>query len=260
MKSTALIDRLPPSLGTPLGRWRRHYLDARRIRKLKRLRTRSTPTGYTLKSFDEYRCIFVHIPKCAGVSISHSLFGNLGAGHHTLATYQQVFTATEFEHWFKFAFVRNPWDRTLSAYRFLKRGGFHQGDRRWAEQYLGDCPDFPTFVRQRLRRPEILEWEHFRPQYPYLCDRDGRLRIDFVGRYERLEEDFRELCRQLGVERELERLNAAEGPRSGYHDHYDEDTRAIVAEVYAEDIRSLGYAFDPTQTNRANSSTPSNSR
>ena len=71
--------------------------------------------GYSYEPYDRYRCIFVHIPKAAGMSVCRSLFGNLAGGHATLADYQIIFARAEFERYFKFTFVRNPWDRFVSG-------------------------------------------------------------------------------------------------------------------------------------------------
>lgn len=90
---------------------------------LQHLRTIDTNDGYSLKPFDLYRCIFVHIPKAAGISMSRALFGNFAGNHKSVETYQRIFSKKEFNSYFKFTFVRNPWDRLFSAYIYLKRGG-----------------------------------------------------------------------------------------------------------------------------------------
>ncbi|MFP4354891.1 MAG: sulfotransferase family 2 domain-containing protein [Phycisphaerae bacterium] len=84
---------------------------------------------YTFYPFDKYRCIFVHIPKAAGVSVCQTLFGNLAGGHDTIEKYQKVFSWSDYKRYFKFTFVRNPWDRLASAYRFLRKGGSRSGMR-----------------------------------------------------------------------------------------------------------------------------------
>ena len=61
--------------------------------------------------FRKLQTIFVHIPKAAGISINKSLFNNLGGGHIPLINYQLIFPKEEFENYFKFTIVRNPWDR-----------------------------------------------------------------------------------------------------------------------------------------------------
>src|SRR3990172_11795505 len=55
-----------------------------------------SPRAYSLYSYIENKCIFVHIPKCAGVSISHALFGHLGGGHLSITAYQRIFNQKEF--------------------------------------------------------------------------------------------------------------------------------------------------------------------
>ena len=103
-----------------------------KFERLQQKRERLQDDGYTYKPYDDYRCIFVHIPKAAGMSICRSLFGNLAGGHATLSDYQIIFPRLEFESYFKFTFVRNPWDRVFSAYNFLKKGGATEFDRQWA--------------------------------------------------------------------------------------------------------------------------------
>lgn len=229
------------------ARYRTARRQARIVGKLQRLRHTVSPSGYTLQSFDRYRCIFVHIPKCAGVSVSRSLFGNLGAGHYPAATLQQVFGAACFESYFRFAFVRNPWDRLLSAYEFLQRGGFHAGDARWAQRHLARYGDFDAFVRGWVSERHVAEWIHFRPQADFLFLPDGDRGVDFIGRYEQLEQDFARVCRRLGIEAGLQQLNR--GRARDYRLAYDSETRAIVERVYRRDIDALGYDFDTGVSN-----------
>jgi hypothetical protein len=257
------LSELSSRLSDQYRQYRRGRREARRLRRLRRLRHGVSEAGYSLQQFDAYRCLFVHIPKCAGVSVCQSLFGNLGAGHHDLATYRKLFSAQEFESYFKFAFVRNPWDRLLSAYTFLQAGGFHAGDRRWARQELGRFADFDSFVTHWLDPDSARSWIHFRPQYEFICDADGRPGLDFIGRYERLAEDFSLICARLGIEAELQRLNIATS-RGDYRTAYSDTTRRIVAEVYSEDVAFFGYDFDnlspPPHQNSTNSRAPSSSR
>jgi hypothetical protein len=227
-----------------LRHYRRRRHEARIIRKLKQLRSATSPAGYTLKSFDEHQCIFVHIPKCAGVSVSKSLFGNLGAGHHGIATYQQIFSESEFNEYFKFTFTRNPWDRLVSAYLFLKQGGFNDKDRQWANRNLAPFKDFESFVRQWVNRENIHLWPHFRPQYEYLLTQDGVPAIDFVGRYENLEKDFIHVRERLGINSALLELNRSQNKTEDYRLHYcSETTKQIVADTYKEDIDFFKYDF-----------------
>jgi hypothetical protein len=211
--------------------------------RLQKLRT-ETEGDYSLRPFIDHKCVFVHIPKCAGSSISRSLFGNLGGGHTTARKYQIVFTKKEFAEYFKFAFVRNPWDRVVSAFLFLKKGGTGQTDQRWAEQNLSEYPDFDSFVRGWLNPVNARASWHFKPQYPYVSGRDGRLLIDFVGYFERLQEDYSFIRRTIRCGAPLIHLNQTRDRSKDFRQYYREETQQIVADVYREDIRIFGYGFE----------------
>jgi hypothetical protein len=176
--------------------------------------------------------------------VCQSLFGNLGAGHYRLMTFQNVFGQTDYEEYFKFAFVRNPWDRLLSAYFFLRQGGFNSADQRWAEQHLGGYRDFGAFVRDWVTPDNIRSWVHFRPQTDYLLGPDGVPDTDFIGRFENLESDFEQVCDRLGIHRRLTSFNVGSRGKRPYTDFYDAETRELVADVYRQDVIRLGYCFE----------------
>lgn len=229
---------------------RRHYLrrlgvqlfHTRRFYRLQRDRHEENAAGYSLRGFDELKCIFVHIPKCAGVSVCRSLFGNLGGGHKTLEEYQVVFSPEDYARYFKFTFVRNPWDRLVSAFLFLKRGGLNAGDKAWAAKNLSRYNDFGSFVREGLQRREILSFKHFQPQHGFICLEGKEPRVDFLGRYEKLASDFEIICQRLNVESKLGRENQ-NSSRADYGKYYTPETRQIVGEVYGDDIEIFGYSF-----------------
>ncbi len=100
------------------------------FRDLEQFRASTRAGPYSLQPFDRLRCIFVHIPKAASVSVCRGLFGELAGGHAHIGVYQLAFSHLEFSSYFKFAFVRNPWDRLFSAYAFLRDGGMDESDRR----------------------------------------------------------------------------------------------------------------------------------
>jgi hypothetical protein len=145
--------------------------------------------------------------------------------------------------------VRNPWDRLLSAYEFLRRGGFHAADARWAQRHLSRYDDFGAFVRGWVTPENVASSVHFRPQTGFLYLPDGSSGVDFIGRYENLETDFRKVCKQLGIEVGLQSLNA--GPARDYRDVYDSETRRIVDRVFRQDIVALDYCFDTAGAGRS---------
>jgi hypothetical protein len=204
--------------------------------------------GYSLAPYDEHRCIFVHVPKAAGVSVARGLFGGLGGGHAHIGLYQIVFAEREFHDYFKFTFVRNPWDRLLSTYEFLRGGGMDETDRYWAKQHLQEFDDFDDFVRRWVNEENVRWHIHFVPQYRFFCAPfTRRVLVDWIGRFEQLESDFDLVRGRLGLaDAELPHHN--EGPRADerrdFREHYTPAARRIVERVYRTDIKLLGYSFD----------------
>jgi hypothetical protein len=99
---------------------------------------------------DEHQCIFIHIPKAAGTSVALTLFGE-PSRHVPWFEYYQA-NPRKFRKYFKFAFVRNPWDRLVSSYFFLRKGGLCDADATWAAENLNAYSDFGQFVRGWVTR------------------------------------------------------------------------------------------------------------
>ena len=207
----------------------------------------------------KYQCLFVHIPKAAGQSIEQYFLDLLGLdwstrgellmrqnhdpdkgpprlAHLTAWEYLSLgyLSPRQFETWYKFGFVRNPWSRLVSEFNF---------------QRYCDHVDFKTFVTQYFPLPIHDDYEtgrdlyrHVLPQHLFVCDRQGRQIVDFIGRIESLQADFTVVCERLGLPiKPLPVVNV--GPHKHYTEYYDDETRAFVAKTYARDISLFGYTF-----------------
>ena len=142
-----------------------------------------------------------------------------------------------------FTFVRNPWDRVVSAFFYLNQGGGNLCDKWDRHQYLRAFRgNFARFVRSSFPAGRILRQMHFRPQHQWVSDGSGQLITDFVGKYERLEQDLRELSGRLDI-----RFNNPplinESEHDHYREYYDEVTKDIVADAYRKDIELFDYRF-----------------
>jgi hypothetical protein len=200
-----------------------------------------SPKGdFSLKPFDEHRCIFIHTTKTAGTTVAQGLFGYLPY-HYTAVDYRVIFGKRDFNRYFKFAFVRNPWDRLYSAFRYLKAGGWDKKDAAWAADHLSEFDDFNVFVKQWLCEANIQKHRHFWPQHRFICDRSGTLLVDYLGYFETLEQDVQMVGNRLGISVSLGIHNTNPGP--SYLQAYDTEARHVVAHVYAQDIALLGYGF-----------------
>lgn len=238
------IEGLFWSLPYESRRWLVRKFRPRIMREFDLLRADTDEKGYSMTGFIEKKCIFVHIPKCAGISVLQGLFGNKGAGHTKIERYMLAFDRKDFEGYFKFTFVRNPWDRLVSAFHFLKKGGMTDEDRRWSEQNLSPFETFEEFVFGWLTEANAKTEVHFEPQYRFVCyPNNGPLAVDFVGKYENLDEDYAKICKKLSIDRPLSKLNVTPGERSRYADCYSDKTREIVGRVYEKDIALFGYRF-----------------
>lgn len=242
-----IIEKLFYSLPHDIRRNLYSHLRRGKFKQLQSEREINTNTGYSYKPFDQYHSIFVHIPKAAGVSICKTLFGNLCGGHTPITKYQIIFSKEDFDSYYKFTFVRNPWDRAFSAYTFLKNGGMTDGDKRWADTHLTTYNDFDEFIKKGLIKPSIHLSTHFKPQYKYLClPYNQKLFVDFIGYFENIQNDFQIIKSKLSLnsDLELEHQNKTRTHQLDYKDFYSRETRDIVAEIYRTDIDLLGYNFD----------------
>ncbi len=202
----------------------------------------SSKGDFSLRAFDEKQCIFVHITKTAGTSVALSLFGELPY-HYTARNYQAIFGRSDFNRYFKFCFVRNPWDRLYSAWRYLKNGGWDEQDKIWAEENLPDTDNFNEFVMDWLTAESLSSHIHFKPQHKFICDYRSKIIVDFCGRFEDLVNDYGIIARTTGTVAPLKSKNITPGTHS-YRDIYNEASKEKVATLYAKDIALLGYTFN----------------
>lgn len=188
---------------------------------------------------DQHRAVFVHVPKTGGSTIAKTLFG-LGSPIHATAHAFQRANPSKFSAYFKFAFVRNPWDRLVSAYYFYTQLPERSEHSKGIFQRYSD---FGTFVRDFVTPENVLGPLHLRPQHQFVCDVNNRILVDFVGRYETFESDVAEVAKaiRLPLAGPLPKVNATDRP--AYRECFDTSTRAIVERVYANDLELFSYEF-----------------
>lgn len=157
-----------------------------------------------------------------------------GGLQHLLARQiEQEVGAARFRSYFKFTVVRNPFDRAVSQFSYMRR-------RPDLRAFLGMEEDasFADYLGL-IREKRHVQWE---PQCSFLHGEDGTLLVDFVGRFESLDADMAEVFDRLNLRCDgLPHRNATE--RSGYRDYYSADSRLGVEEMYGDDLDRLGYAF-----------------
>lgn len=125
-----------------------------------------------------------------------------------------------------FAFVRNPWDRLVSVY--------HQNRKR-PEKFPLAQESFETWIKgggTGSARKSMVR---------FVSDENGNIMVDFIGRFENLEEDFETMCNMIGIEAVLPHLNRTK--HTHYREYYTDETREIVRQRFAKDIEMFCYQF-----------------
>lgn len=207
-----------------------------------RNRVHPSPKGdFSLAPFDEHKCIFIHITKTAGTSVALGLFGYLPY-HYQAWQYRGFYGRKTYKEYFKFAFVRNPWDRLYSAFCYLKGGGWNDEDRIWAESNLQGIDDFNEFVLGWLNSERLKAHIHFWPQHEFICNRSGEPMIDYLAYFETISDDYQVVSSKISTSKELVHKNASK--RFGYKDIYIPESIEKVASLYSKDIALFGYEFD----------------
>lgn len=198
----------------------------------------------TIDSFKKNKCIFIHIPKTAGISLSKSLFGeDNDTNHLSLRRYRLIFNESDFFQYYKFTIVRNPWDKLFSCYRFLNRGGTTPFHKLWRENVLLNFDNFNDFVKKWVNKHNIYSFSHFLPQHWFLSLNTFEPQIDFIGKFENLEDDFLKIKNKLDIDFNLMHLNQSDKIKKNYFDFYNQESIDIVSEVYKEDINLFNYDF-----------------
>lgn len=201
------------------------------------------------------RFIFSAIPKTGTHSVRRALRGHLGPGdeeqvglfeqkrlsvpalavighgHLSLTQVRPFLGEQAFAAYFKFAFVRNPFDRFVSYCAFMTR----------------DDDEFARRPREVMRRFlfEDRPVDHllFAPQHLFVTDEAGRLLTDLIGRVESMQASYDTICERLGLpSAPLDKVNSS--LRGDYRAYYEPALVDGVAALYRRDLELFGYAFE----------------
>ena len=151
--------------------------------------------------------------------------------HDDILAAKRRMPAEKFANYFKFAFVRNPWERLVSEYEYILRQPEHGRHAR-----VSRLKNFSEFIRMQIPRRDAY-------QINMLCDKKGRLLVDFVGKLENLQHDWQTVCVRAGIPyQSLPRKNITQ--YKNYRDFFDRDSVQLVAKHWAREIQEFEYDFD----------------
>jgi len=187
------------------------------------------------------RSVFIHIPKTGGTSIRRGLFADNIEGP------KQGFVPDEWMSCFKYAFVRNPYDRVISAWKMFA-GGMDNSVWELPEDERGltlkrfleiATDDSISFDGRRERTGQKIRHHAIPQTHPFNCLQYA----DFVGRFEQLANDFAKVCERLEYQCEgLPHWNRTDRA-TDFMQYFDADTLQIVEQFYTDDFTQLNYSF-----------------
>jgi hypothetical protein len=209
----------------------------------------------------EKELIFIHIPRTAGTRISKSICRCIGVDnwrafigepknlvdaeteerrewigekHIGAIDLKSKVSEEVWESYFKFAFVRNPWDRAISVYLHSIKSSNNLISTIWPKNNH-------LFNLSLILKYEFLGMKPVQ-QKDYICNENGDLMVDFVGKFENLKRDFFRVCDRLGVECRLGGKYDATGSRN-YREWYTNKSKVIIDRVKSDDIEMFDYNF-----------------
>ena len=211
-----------------------------------------------------HKFIFFHVPKSGGISIREALKSysqepekfkikrppKLIRGepnplyevweaaliHAKASDVKKELPANIFDKFYKFAFVRNPWDWQVSMYNFILKEKTH------VKHNMVKSMSFEEYLKWviRTKKPFPKGAEKF--QKDTITDKNGRLLVDFVGRYENLNKDFQYVCDILNIKAELPHLNKS--VHKNYKTYYNKTSIDMIAKHFGQDIDLFAYSFN----------------
>jgi chondroitin 4-sulfotransferase 11 len=197
----------------------------------------------------QHRFLFVHIQKTGGTSVTEALgqlegSQQLGYGHSMISSVE----ASLYDGYFVFCFVRNPFERLVSWWNMMLHKGVHNDFSRYLLSRSSSFSEFLDCTEIIYEENPLERWTD--QPYPksiafnqldYITVGDGRLALNFIGRFECLEADFRRASDAIGVKLVLPHSNAFE--RGHYRDYYGPVETEKVRRLYKRDLDHFGYDF-----------------
>ena len=193
----------------------------------------------------QYKCIFIHIPRCAGSFIELAIdkrdWWNVDYKKKHLSAIRAKELYKEYwDDYFKFAFIRNPWSLEVSWYF-------------WKKKFLKNLT-FKEFIKNEDLNKTVKLSSEFDDKklfnifpnltncFDYLQIND-EIEVDFVGRFENLKEHLSLISKKLNISK----VNLGPVNKTDHQDfkkYYDDETREIIGKRYKKDIDFFGYTFN----------------
>lgn len=167
--------------------------------------------------------LFIHIPKTGGTSITKELGGKkVGKKHDGVKEIKKLLSDL-YPFLFKFAVIRNPWERAFSFWRWVS-----------LKKNIG------TFEYWLTRtNPSLLADRYF----DLLSENNKTINMEFLIKFETLQEDFNRMCDTVGIQKTTLKIVNTSGEKEDYRKHYSQQMVELVLSASKRDIDYFGYKF-----------------
>jgi hypothetical protein len=202
----------------------------------------------------KHKCIFIHIPRCGGSSVEDIIWpgrrrtADLWMGF--ISKYRNKYQTGGLQHlfgrhieseignklfsiYFKFSFVRNPWDRAVSQFHLMKR-------RPDLREFMG-LSSSDSFIKylSLIQKRKHVQWEE---QHEFIMNEHGEFIVDFCGRFENYKQDLSFVLEKLGIRRKTI-PHAHRTYHRPYREYYDRESIEMVQFIYQRDISLFQYSY-----------------
>jgi hypothetical protein len=193
--------------------------------------------------------IFIHVYKCGGRSArfalsEHAAVGEVMKSHATaLEVKKYMYDNGEkfyFDNAFKFSFIRNPFDWVVSLYEFIRQSPKHEN---YEEVKNLSFDEFTEWNVRMIHESRDNSTGKFNTLSGFLCDENGNLLVDFVGRMENYEADLKEIASRLRMPVSVVPRENASKRNADYRIYYSDKSRQFIQDQFSQDLSRFNYQF-----------------
>lgn len=206
--------------------------------------------------------IFYHLYKCAGNSLRDMINPiphlahiykpkyqcvELGNAHSLPRDIQKIYydkgQKDIYDNYFKFTIVRNPFDWLVSTYYYIIKNTLHNENTKVSGMTFSQ---FLTYYVDVMMKNQGKELGHNKvcTLYDYVSDEKGNVIVDYIGKYETLNDDMKFICSKIGVPyTQVPLINVNNKRQRGYKQYYDAESIKFVEENFAKDLEYFNYKF-----------------
>jgi hypothetical protein len=197
---------------------------------------------------------FIHIPKTAGQSIE-DLFEfkcdnyHYAGDHHngydfSHCTIKNMQSKIDVSNFFKFSFVRNPFDRLVSEFFFRPKNGVFFKRLKMKKHSFDDFVNGVYQYKLSYDVNKSYDESHLYKQFDFIYI-DNKISVDFLGRFENLKNDISTLKKKFNINKNIIHKNKTN--HYHYSSYYSTTTKSMVEKIYEKDLNTFNYYFSKSK-------------